>query len=208
MPEPRAIVGNVARYLTLMRAHRIFGQVDQRALKDLVIRSDLLAYQPDDLLLRQGDPSDTALLITAGEVDVLVDTAQGEVQLARLADGALIGEIGVFTDLPRTASVRAHGVVEALVFGRDDLISVADQSPAVLHAVIAQLGETVGTFNEAVALFTDALAALERDHLDPAMLQALLQPMPELVNFAHTFRRVVAGLARRSQDGDAHPSKD
>jgi phosphoserine phosphatase RsbU/P len=208
MPEERAIVGNVARYLQLLRAHRIFGQLDEPTLKDLVIRSDLLAYQADELLLRQGEASDSALLITAGEVDVLVDTTQGEVQLARLANGALIGEIGVFTDLPRTASVRAHGAVEALVIGRDDLLAIADHNPAVLHAVIAQLGETVGTFNAAVALFTDALAALERDHLDPAMLQALLQPMPELVNFAHTFRRVVAGLARRSHDGGIALSKE
>jgi phosphoserine phosphatase RsbU/P len=207
MPEPRAIVGNVARYLQLMRAHRIFGQVDEGALKDLVVRGDLVAYQADELLLRQGDPSDTALLITAGEVDILVDTAQGQVQLARLANGALIGEIGVFTELPRTANVRAHGAVEALVIGRDHLMTIADQNPAVLHAVIGQLGETVGTFNEAVALFTDALAALERDHLDPAVLAALLQPMPELVNFAHTFRRVVAGVARHSQDRGAHSSK-
>jgi hypothetical protein len=28
--------------------------------------------------------------------------------------------------------------------------------------------------------------------------------MPELYNFAHTFRRVVAGLARRSHDGGSH----
>jgi phosphoserine phosphatase RsbU/P len=200
MPEPRAIVGNVAPYLRLLRAHRIFGQVSEQALKSLVVHSDLIAFQPAELLLRQGSPSDSALLVTAGEVDVLVDTAQGQVQLARLSDGALIGEIGVFTGLPRTASVLAHGTAEALVIAGGDLLAIADESPAVLHAVIAQLGETVGTFNEAVAIFTDALAALERNDLDPGMLDELLQPMPELVNFAHTFRRVVAGLARRSRE--------
>ena len=207
MPEPRALVGNVAPYLRLLRAHPIFRQVSEAELKTLVVRGDLLVYQPDEVLLRQGEPSDSALLITAGDVDVLVDTAQGQVQLARLSEGSLIGEIGVFTALPRTAGVRAHGAVEALLLGSDDLIAAADRSPAVLHAVIAQLGETVGTFNQAVAIFTDALAALERNELDPAMLDALLQPMPELVNFAHTFRRVVAGLAQRSQHGGLHSSQ-
>src|SRR5262245_48016803 len=112
MPELRAIIGNVAPYLRLLREHRIFGQVSEEALKSLVVRSDLIAFRPDELLLRQGDPSHSALLITQGEVGVFVETAQGEVQLGTVSAGALLGEIGVFAELPRTASVRARTAAE------------------------------------------------------------------------------------------------
>src|SRR5215813_4133726 len=108
MPEQRAMIGNVAPYLRLLREHAIFGELPEPALKDLVIRSDLFDFTEAELMMRQGDPSDALWLVTQGDVDVCVDSSIGLVQLGELSTGALLGEIGVFADLPRTASVRAR----------------------------------------------------------------------------------------------------
>jgi CRP-like cAMP-binding protein len=197
MPEPLAIIGNIAPYLRLLREHAIFGELSEQALKDLVVRSDLIGFAPSEPILRQGDASDSALLITQGEVDVFVDGAQGPIQIRQMSSGALIGEIGVFAAVPRTASVRARTDVEALMIGRDDMLHIGGDNPAFLRAVMKQLGERIAAFNQAIAYYTNALTELEQQQLDPGKLENEAQPMPELVPFAHALRRMAERIGLR-----------
>jgi len=195
MPEQHTIIGTVAPYLKLLREHAIFGELPEQALKDLIIRSDLVVFAAGELMLRQGDPSDSALLITQGEVDVLVDASPSPVQLGQLSTGALIGEIGVFADLPRTANVRAWTRVEALKLGRDAVLQIGGNDPAFLRAVMRELGKRIADFNQAIGFYTTALARLEQQ-LDPHSLEDPA-PLPELVSFAHALRRIVQRISPR-----------
>jgi CRP-like cAMP-binding protein len=197
MPEPRAIIGNIAPYLRLLREHAIFGELPEQSLKDLVIRGDLIGFAPSELILRQGQASDSVLLITQGDVDVFVDGAQGPIALGQMSTGALIGEIGVFADVPRTASVRARTEVEALMIGRDDMLHIGGDDPAFLRAVMKHLGERIAAFNQAIAYYTNALAELEQQELDPSGLEGDGEPMPELVPFVHALRRMAERIGLR-----------
>jgi CRP-like cAMP-binding protein len=204
MPEPRAMIGAVAPYLRMLREHVVFGELPDAALKDLVIRGDLVVFRPGELMMRQGDASDSALLITAGEVEVVVDGAHGPIPLGRLTAGALIGEIGVFAGVARTASVRADTEVEALRIGRDDMVQIGGDHPAFLRAVMGELGKRIATFNQEIGFYTNALARLEQN-LDPP---ALDNPpaMPELVNFAQTLRRIVQRMTLRRSGSNEDPA--
>ncbi len=209
MPDQRALIGNIQSYLRLLRAHQVFRELPEQALKDLVVRSDRIDYAANEIMLQQGEASDSALLITQGEADVFVDTAQGTVQLGRSASGALIGEIGVFADLPRTASVRARTMVEALKISRDDMLQIGGDNPAFLRAVLKQLGERIAAFNETIGFYTQALARLERQELDPQMLDGQPQPMPELVTFARAFRTVAERIGlRRSRRSETATDRE
>lgn len=197
MPEQRAMIGNIAPYLRLLREHPVFGELPEQSLKTLIVRSDLIAFAPDELLLRQGDESDSALLITEGEVEVFVATAHGAVEIGRAASGALLGEIGVFADLPRTAGVRALTAVESLRIGRADVLEIGGRDLKFLHAVMRQLGQRIAAFNQAVGFYTDALHQLEQEKLDPGALDTGHQPLPELIGFAHGFRRMAERIGLR-----------
>jgi len=197
MPEQRAIVGNMSSYLGLLREHQIFRELPDHVLKDLVVRSDLIGYAANELMLRQGDPSDSALLMTQGEADVLVDGSQGQVPIGQLTVGALVGEVGVFADMPRTASVRARSAVEVLKIGRDDILASGGENPAFLRAMIRQLGERMIAFNQAVGVYTETLAELEQRNFETRLLDDLPQPTPELAGFAQALRRMAARVGLR-----------
>lgn len=189
------MIGTIAPYLRLLQEHAIFGELPEQSLKDLVIRSDLFVFAQGEVMLRQGEPSDSALLITQGEADVVVDALPGPVQLGPLSSGALIGEIGVFADLPRTANVRARTTVEVVKIGRADILQIGGDNPAFLRAVMRQLGTRIAAFNQAIGFYTKAVAQLEQQS-DPKGLDGQ-PPMPELVNFAHALRRLAQRLGLR-----------
>jgi len=198
MPEQRAIIGHIAPYLRLLREHQAFGALPEQDLKTLIVHSDLIEFAQGELLLRQGAPSDSVLLIVQGEVDVCVETSQGQVQLGRMSSGALVGEVGVFADLPRTASIRAHTPTQALKIDRDDVLQVGGENLAFLRAVLAQLGERIATFNQTIGDYTDVLAELEQWDFDPSILDHS-QPLPEFVGFAQSLRRMVERIGLRKK---------
>jgi serine phosphatase RsbU (regulator of sigma subunit) len=179
-----------------------FADASEAARARLVGASELRLYQADDVLVRQGEVSDAAYLVVAGEVQVTVDSAFGQVHLARLPARSLIGDLGVFANLPRTATVRAAGTVSALRIRRDTLLEAGRENPNLLLSVIGQLGQRLGAVNQAVGFYTNALAALERHDFDPAILDTLLNPLPELIDFAQTFRRMAEQIILRRRQHD------
>jgi CRP-like cAMP-binding protein len=66
------------------------------------------ALEMGDVLFRQGDPSDAVYLVVSGALDARMEQDDGgEVTLNRMANGAVIGELGIMTEQPRTASIHA-----------------------------------------------------------------------------------------------------
>lgn len=184
---------------SLVRSHPLFQAVSDAALDALLAGSPPRAFSSGEILLRQGDPSDSAILIVEGEVEILAQTSYGPVQLTTISGMALLGEIGVLAGLPRTATVRALRSGHLLSIGREVFSRVADEHPSILRYVIAQLGDRVSSFNQAVGVYTNALAALEREEFDAEMLDRLNNPSAELMNFAATFRKMADQILIKRQ---------
>ncbi len=191
-----------AAIVELMRAHPSFAHLPAASVAGLIERSALAHFAAGELLIRQGDVSDAAFLLLAGEVEIVVETLYGPVHLARRGCNTLLGELGAFAKLPRTATVRALAPVQALRIGRDELLAIGRANPDLLLAIIQQLGEHTGTVNRALGFYTNALAALERPDFDPAILDALLNPAPEMVSFARTFRTMAEQITLRRRQHD------
>jgi serine phosphatase RsbU (regulator of sigma subunit) len=186
---------------TEQQLHRLplFRTLPHEAIAELVSGAVSETFLPGDVLLRQGDASHHAIIIIEGEVEVLVVIASGEVKLASLPGVVLLGEIGTLADLPRTATVRAVLPGSLLKIDKAVFNRVADAHPTILRSVITQLGGQIGTYNRAVAVYTNALAALERDEFDEAMLANLNNPSPELMNFAETLRKMANQFVLRQR---------
>ena len=194
--------GDKSAVIDVMRLHPTFAHLSEASIAGLITRSALSRFAGDHVLIRQGDPSDAAFLLLDGEVDVVVETLYGPVHLARRSRNTLLGELGAFANLPRTATVRTLTAVEVLRIAREDLLTVGRDNPDLLLEVIQQLGQHTGMVNRAVGFYTHALAALERPDFDPAILDELLNPAPELVNFARTFRKMAEQIILRRTQHD------
>jgi phosphoserine phosphatase RsbU/P len=186
-------------YRGIASASPLLGQLSDEALQSLLSCSTVVTLAPGYHLVRQGEPSDSAYLLVEGEVDVLVETAYGPVHLAKLGRGDVVGEIGVFTDVSRTASILAGGPVRAIRIKRDELIRAAAHSPTFLRSIMVKLGQYVTTFNNALGFYTHALNAIEQETFDIRLLDDLMQPIPELANFAETFRRMAKQVILRQE---------
>jgi CRP-like cAMP-binding protein len=77
------------------------------------------AVPAGEVLLREGDPGRSCLVIARGEVEVLKAVGDAERVIAVLPEGTLLGQVALVDRSPRTATVRARTQVAVLELDRD-----------------------------------------------------------------------------------------
>ena len=179
-----------------------FRELSDNNLAILIEAAELKTFDPDAILMVQGDLSDFAMLILEGDVTVTADSARGAIPISTLHAPSLVGELGALAQLPRSATARAYTRVTALRFGRAALVKVASATPSLLIDVIGRMGERMRKFNGAISLYTEALGALEQHTFDPALLEELRNPIPDLSDFGQTFGRMAEQIILRRQRDD------
>ena len=185
-----------------IRAMSAFRELSDNNLAILIEAAELQTFDPDAIMMVQGESSDYAMLILEGEVTVNADSARGAIPISTLKAPSLVGELGALAQLPRSATARAHTPVTALRFGHAALVEIARATPSLLIDIIGRMGERLRKFNGAISLYTEALGALERHELDPALLEELRNPIPDLVDFGQTFGRMAEQIILRHQRDD------
>ena len=123
----------------VLRNIPLFAKVDPAKLKLLAFTSERLEYMSGDELFRQGDYGDAAYIILNGEADILVETNHGAIKVGTLGKNDIIGEIAILCDVPRTATVVAHGDLETLRVSKDGFFHLVTQFPQVGIEVMSAL---------------------------------------------------------------------
>ena len=149
------------------------------------------AYPPGTTIMREGDPGSFACVIIEGEADVFVELPAGPVHLATIGRNRIIGELGVFTDLPRSATVTTRTQLVVIRIEQESLMRLSAEYPSIGVAIIRELGGRLATMNRSLATLTYAAEALRRDEYDSGLLDQLANQPGELATFA----RVFAGMA-------------
>lgn len=115
-------------------------------------------FSAGDVIFRKGDDSDFAILIAAGEVEVH-DDERGTV-LAVSGEGALVGELGMISGDPRSASARALTPVRGWKIDRSDYREFLSDRPELatlfFRKIYAQLSASYGKLKEQYAALEEA----------------------------------------------------
>lgn len=135
----------------------LFSGLSASERKLLAFTSQLQCFAAGDALMRKGEPADCAYVILEGEVEVLGSTSTGDFVVATLGRNAMPGEVGVFTDAPRNATVRAKGPVRALRISREVFLRLASGRPDRALQVMRQLSTIIGNDLRALATLKDEL---------------------------------------------------
>ena len=164
---------SAANIAVIVHCHPLFADTDLAALTKLVGRGRLVTLRPGEVLLGQGEASDAAYFIIEGSASIRIETSYGRVNLSTVSAPALVGEIGVFMGVPRTATIEATKPIRALRIDSGDLQKFGSENPRFLAGVMMQAGNRFKTFNQAIGFYSNALQALREHTLDLRLLHDL-----------------------------------
>lgn len=136
----------------LLASLPLFGGVPAAELRDTADRSRLRRYPRGQVVFSTGDPSDTLLVMVSGRIKVVVRSADGgELMLAIVGAGGLIGELGVIDGGPRSADAEAMDPTELLLVPRDAILDLLSRFPNVSMRLLEAVTSSLRRLTDAAA---------------------------------------------------------
>ena len=117
----------------------LFSKLEQSKLKLLAFTSELQTYEDSEVVFREGEAADCAFVVLDGEADIYANTDSGQVVVGTLKSNQLLGELGVITNSPRSATIRARGKLMMLRISGETFLKLLAENPSVALDVMRQL---------------------------------------------------------------------
>jgi D-lactate dehydrogenase len=134
-------MGQNRRLLKLLRQFEVFSRLSEDALSRLQEKMQLVTYEADDILCREGDRGDRVFIIDFGKVSVLKQGEDGiPIEIAVLQPGDIAGELSLFGETTRSATLRATVKTKAWVLDYNTFTALIEEHPAISRALLSYVG--------------------------------------------------------------------
>jgi len=101
-------------------------------------------FARDEVVFHRDDPAGQVFLITSGTVKVSIPDEQGrEVVVALERGGDVFGDLALFDDGPRSATVTALTETHTLALARQEFIATLERNPDAMRRMLALLVKTI-----------------------------------------------------------------
>jgi len=107
-------------------------------------------------IMRQGDPADSMYFVSSGIVTALLDLPTKQIRLISMGSGTVFGEMGLYTNAPRTAAIVADEDTVLFELNREQLEKMQKEEPnistALHYFIISLLSERIALSNKKVQM--------------------------------------------------------
>ena len=126
---PHSLREEVSRHLKkdVLEKIDLFRGAEEDFVSFMALRLQPQILTPGDFVFRQGEPGQRMYFVVRGELDVL--RAGSEEAVATLKAGDFFGEIALFLDEPRSASVRARTYCDVYALSKEAFRQVFERFP-------------------------------------------------------------------------------
>jgi CRP-like cAMP-binding protein len=128
----------------LLAETKLFDKLDEAWLAKLADRAGRQVCKAGQTIFVQDEPGDRLFIIVEGVVKLLIRSRSGiSIELVRQTRPAVLGELALLDDGPRSASAEAVEPTTLLYLTRDALFEVMEAQPQVAEALLRRLAGVV-----------------------------------------------------------------
>jgi hypothetical protein len=136
-----------------LRKIQIFEGLSVSELAAVASVTEEVVYAPGQIVIQEGDTGDTMYLILAGEVSVLKrqeGAEDPEIELDRIGAGDYFGEMALFEDILRSATIRTEAESQLLVLHKREFTEIVREYPQIALHICKVLGARLRKLHEKV----------------------------------------------------------
>ncbi len=134
-----------------------------------------------DILFREGDASDAMYVIKKGRIAITKSKGSGEIVLAELKPGEMLGEMAFFDNKPRSAGAKAMGEAEVITLPFSALHAQFKTFPEWLKAMVKTVNSHLRDANQRIKNLESA--SVEAEEMFPPHMITRLAAIISLVGF-------------------------
>jgi CRP/FNR family transcriptional regulator, cyclic AMP receptor protein len=137
---------------SILRATTLLGSVPTEDLDAIAAVSRLRGYRRSQIVFTTSDPGDTVIVVVSGRIKVTARSADGgELTLAIIEPGGLVGELGVVDGGPRSADAETLEESQLLLIPREAIRDVCARVPAAGQALTTAIAAMLRRLTETTA---------------------------------------------------------
>jgi len=136
---PRTVLRKDAK-IELLKRIPLFAQCSQKELRSIGQITEERTLQSGTVLVREGEPGHEVFVVVEGRLEV---SRPGSGAFAASGPGEVVGEMALFSDKPRSATVTAATPVHLLRIGDTDFLALVDRLPHLWLKLAISLADRV-----------------------------------------------------------------
>jgi CRP/FNR family cyclic AMP-dependent transcriptional regulator len=127
----------------------VFSTLEQRDLERIASLAVPRSFAPGEVVFREGDASDTCYIVREGRARALRSHRDGRaITLARFGPGDIFGELALFEDERRSATVEAIEDTTVVAVLGPDMRRLLGEHPEISSRLVIALGRRLRETNE------------------------------------------------------------
>jgi CRP/FNR family transcriptional regulator len=145
----RATAQDIVALLAHVPAFEALGGGDVRQVAEVAVPR---RFEPGQVVFREGDASNTCYVVASGHARAIRSHTDGRtITLATFGPGDIFGELAMFDDERRSATVEALDEVEAVAILGADMRRLLRAHPEIAAKLVTALGRRLRAANERLA---------------------------------------------------------
>jgi CRP/FNR family cyclic AMP-dependent transcriptional regulator len=145
-------VATVEESVTLLGQVPVFETLAPEDLQHVAEVAVPRSFAPHQVIFREGDSSDTCYVVRSGHARAMREHVDGRtLALAHFGPGDIFGELAMFDDESRSATVETLDAVDAIALAGSDMRRLLRQHPDIAVKLVISLGRRLRDANERLA---------------------------------------------------------
>jgi ATP/ADP translocase len=118
--------------ILLLRGIEIFEALSVSELAAVASVTEEIICRPGDIIIKEGETGENMYLVIKGEVSVIKNQGKkDEIELDRISSGDYFGEMALFEDILRSATIRAEQESHLLVLHKQEFKEIVREYPQI-----------------------------------------------------------------------------
>jgi CRP-like cAMP-binding protein len=112
-------------------------------------------YQDGDVIVRQGDSGNCMFVIQQGEVEVIAEADGREILLRTLGPTDFFGEMALFEEAVRTATIRSKGESRILTIDKKSFMGGVYEDPSLAFRIVETMSHRIRDLTDRLAKYEE-----------------------------------------------------
>lgn len=138
--------------IALLRRVPAFSTLEEDELRRVAEVAVPRRFEADEVVFREGDESNTCYIVRSGQARAIREHSDGRsITLANFGPGDIFGELAMFDNERRSATIEATETTEAIAILGGDMRRLLRQHPDISVKLLSALGRRLRETNERLA---------------------------------------------------------
>lgn len=110
-------------------------------------------YNDGEIIVRQGDRGNCMYVIQQGEVEVVTAADGRELHLRNLGTNDFFGEMALFEEETRTATIRSKGTARVLTIDKKSFLGGIHEDPSLAFRIVETMSHRIRDLTDRLARY-------------------------------------------------------